>query len=77
MHFAAAVRDLELTARGVTREEVLSVSFDTPPQSAPAGQAINLTGSMTIDRRNYGMRSYQLIVGKKVKISLRARMMPS
>ncbi len=65
-----------LTARGVTRDETLNVTFDTPPQSAPAGQAINLTGAMTIDRRNYGMKSYQLIVGKKVKISLRARMLP-
>ncbi len=67
----------ELTARGVTNEEVLEVSFDTPPEQAAPGQAVTLTGKMTINRRDYGMRSYQLIVGNKVKISIRARMVPS
>ena len=67
----------QLTARGVTRDETLSVTFDTPPDSAPAGQAIGISGTMTIDRRNYGMKSYQLIVGKKVEIRMKARMVPS
>ncbi len=67
----------QLTARGVTNAEELEVSFDTPPEQAAPGQAVNLTGNMTINRRDYGMRSYQLIVGNKVKISLRARMLPS
>lgn len=66
----------KLTARGVTHDEVLSVTFDTAPQSAPAGEAVTLTGTMTIDRRKYGMKAYQLIVGNKVKINLRARMLP-
>jgi len=67
----------ELTARGVTNDEVLEVTFDTPPEQAEPGQAVTLTGKMTINRRDYGMRSYQLIVGNKVKISIRARMVPS
>jgi len=67
----------ELTARGVTNDEVLDVTFDTPPEQAEPGQAVMLTGKMTINRRDYGMRSYQLIVGNKVKISIRARMVPS
>ncbi len=67
----------QLTARGVTNDEELEVSFDTPPEQAAPGQAVNLTGKMTINRRDYGMRSYQLIVGNKVSISLRARMLPS
>ena len=65
----------ELTARGVTRPETLSVTFDTDPnQSARA--PVTFTGEMEIDRRQYGMRSYQLVVGNKVDIRLRARMVP-
>ena len=67
----------ELTARGVTNDEVLEVTFDTPPEAAPPGQPVTLTGTMTINRRDYGMRSYQLIVGNKVQISLTARMVPN
>lgn len=64
-----------LTARGVTRAETLFVTFDRPPTQA-AGKAINLTGSMKINRRNYGMTSFGLIVGKTVTINLKARMVP-
>lgn len=67
----------ELTARGVTKPQTLKVTFDTDPLTAPRGQAISFTGETTIDRRDYGMKSYQLIVGNKVDIQLRARMVPS
>ena len=66
----------KLTARGVTREEVLYVTFDSPPVSAPKDRAIVLNGEMEINRRDYGMKSYNLIVGKKVNIRLQARMVP-
>ncbi|MEP3421756.1 MAG: YceI family protein [Erythrobacter sp.] len=65
----------ELTARGVTRTETLDVTFTTDP-TASRDQSVNFTGQMEIDRREYGMRSYQLIVGNKVKIRLNARMVP-
>jgi len=65
----------ELTARGVTRSETLAVEFATDPTKA-SGIPITFTGDMEIDRRQYGMRSYQLIVGNNVDISLRARMVP-
>ncbi|MEO9462321.1 MAG: YceI family protein [Marinomonas sp.] len=64
-----------LTARGVTRAETLFVTFDRPPTQA-AGKAINLTGTMKINRRNYGMTSFALVVGKTVTINLKARMVP-
>lgn len=64
-----------LTARGVTRNETLYVTFDTVPTQS-MGKPINLTGRMTINRRNYGMTSYNLVVGKNVTISLKARMVP-
>ena len=53
----------QLTARGVTRPATLAIIFDTPPLEAPAGQAIRFTGETTIDRRDFGMESYQLSVG--------------
>ncbi|KPP88581.1 YceI family protein [Erythrobacter sp. HL-111] len=67
--------DGELTARGVSRPQVLKVTFETPPAEA-VGQPISFTGRTTIDRRDYGMTSFPLIVGNKVDIELRARMVP-
>ena len=58
-----------------TRTETLQVTFDSDPTRSGGG-AITFTGEMEIDRRDYGMRSYQLIVGNKVDIRLRARMVP-
>lgn len=66
----------DLTARGVTRPQVLDVTFASDPAKAPPGTAIRFSGTTTIDRRNYGMRSYQLIVGNKVDITMNARMVP-
>lgn len=66
----------QLTARGVTKPATLDVTFDTPPLTSPPGQPLSFTGTTTIDRREFGMKSYQLIVGNKVKITLRARMLP-
>lgn len=65
----------ELTARGVTRPAKLDVTFNTDPL-AQAGKPVSFTGTTTIDRRQYGMKSYQLIVGNKVDITLKARMVP-
>lgn len=65
----------ELTARGVTRPQTLAVTFDTDPL-ARQGQPVSFTGTTTIDRRQYGMKSYQLVVGNKVDITLKARMVP-
>lgn len=65
----------ELTARGVTRPATLAITFDADPLSR-AGQPVSFTGTTTIDRREFGMKSYQLIVGNKVDIILKARMLP-
>lgn len=64
-----------LTARGVSHPQTLAVIFDSPPGKAE-GDPISFTGKTTIDRRDYGMKSYQLIVGNEVDIELRARMVP-
>ena len=64
-----------LTARGVTRPETLHVSFDSQPDPRDR-QPIGLTGTMRIDRRAYGMHAWSLIVGRKVDITIRTRMVP-
>jgi polyisoprenoid-binding protein YceI len=65
----------ELTARGVTQPQTLTVTFDADPL-AQVGKPVSFTGTTTIDRRKYGMKSYQLVVGNKVDITLKARMVP-
>jgi polyisoprenoid-binding protein YceI len=65
----------ELTARGVTKPATLAVTFDADPVRN-VGKPISFTGTTTIDRRQFGMKSYQLIVGNKVDITLKARMLP-
>ena len=66
----------ELTARGVSRPVTLQVTFDRAPATALPGEAITLTGSTRINRYDFGMRSYGLIVGRWVNIQLKARMVP-
>jgi len=65
----------ELTARGVTRPARLDITFTADPL-AMQGKPVSFTGTTTIDRREYGMKAYQLLVGNKVDITLRARMVP-
>ncbi len=65
----------ELTARGVTRPASLAVTFDADPV-AQVGKPVSFTGTTTIDRREFGMKAYQLLVGNKVDITLKARMVP-
>lgn len=65
----------ELTARGISRPQTLVVTFDADPLEMRE-QPVSFTGTTTIDRREYGMKSYQLIVGNKVDITLKARMVP-
>lgn len=66
----------DLTARGVTQPVTLAVTFDMPPSQASASDIITLTGTTRINRYDFGMKSYRLIVGKYVDIELRARMVP-
>lgn len=65
----------ELTARGVTRPATLDVTFAADPAAQP-DRPVSFTGTTTIDRRQFGMKAYQLVVGNKVTITLKARMVP-
>lgn len=65
-----------ITARGVTRPAVLAVTFAQPPARTSGRDPIALTATTAINRRDFGMTSYGLIVGKTVKITIRARLVP-
>lgn len=64
----------QITARGVTRPATLAVTFAQPVTTAGP---ITLTGRTTIDRKAFGMTAYSGIVGRKVSITIRARMAPA
>jgi polyisoprenoid-binding protein YceI len=66
----------DLTARGVTKPVTLAVTFTAPPARATGRESIGLTGTTTINRRDFGMTAYSLIVGKKVAITIRTRLVP-
>ena len=66
-----------ITARGVTRPATLAVSFAQPVAGSGAARPIDLTGRTTIDRKAFGMTAYSPIVGRKVAITIRARMVPA
>lgn len=67
----------ELTARGVTRPVVLNVSFSAPPSNTNGKDAIRLTAVTTINRKEFGMTAYSMVVGKKVTITIKTRLLPA
>lgn len=66
----------EVTARGVTRPATLAVTFRDPPAKASGRDAVEFSARTVIDRREFGMTAYSAIVGKKVTITIQARMTP-
>jgi polyisoprenoid-binding protein YceI len=68
--------DGQVTARGVTRPIKLAVTFSVPPYSTGGTQPIAIVGTGVIDRRQFGMTAYPLIIGAMVKVSIHARMVP-
>jgi len=67
----------EVTARGITRPTLLSVSFAQPPAKANGRDPVTLSARATIDRTQFGMTAYRMIVGKKVTITIDARLVPN
>ena len=66
----------QLTARGVSQPTILDVEFDQDPLASTPGLAIHFTAKTTINRRDYGMKSYRFLVGNTVKITMRIAMLP-
>lgn len=68
--------DGQITARGVTRPAVLDVTFRDPPARAAGREPVQLNARTTINRRDFGMTAYGVVVGKNVKITINARLVP-
>jgi polyisoprenoid-binding protein YceI len=66
----------DITARGVTRPIQLAVTFSVPPFSTGGTQPISIVGTGVIDRRQFGMTAFPLIIGAMVNVTIRARMVP-
>ncbi|MDE2437610.1 MAG: YceI family protein [Sphingomonadales bacterium] len=66
-----------LTARGTTRPAVLQVSFATPPSEVTGRDPVQIVARTTVDRRQFGMNGYSMVVGKEVTITINARMVPN
>lgn len=72
----SGVVDGKLTARGVTKPVKLTVTFSKAPDTLGPDEAITIDGQTNINRRDFGMTAYSLVVGKTVTIKLKARMVP-
>lgn len=73
---ATAIVAGAVTARGVTRPATLAVTFRDPPAKATGRDPVELSARTVIDRREFGMTAYSAIVGRKVTITINARMTP-
>ncbi|MFM5917005.1 MAG: YceI family protein [Novosphingobium sp.] len=68
--------DGEITARGITRPATLRIAFNAPPAQATGRDPVQITGQTKINRRDFGMTAYSMVVGKMVTITINARLMP-
>ncbi|MDP3907992.1 YceI family protein [Novosphingobium sp.] len=68
--------DGQITARGITRPATLAVTFAQPPVGATGKEPIQLSARTTINRHDFGMTAYSVVVGRKVTITINARMVP-
>ncbi|HVR91043.1 MAG TPA: YceI family protein [Novosphingobium sp.] len=65
-----------VTAKGITRPISLKIVFSSPPADADTSDPISVVGSGTIDRRQFGMSAFPLIIGNQVHLTIDARMVP-
>jgi polyisoprenoid-binding protein YceI len=68
--------DGAITARAITRPASLAITFRDPPARATGHDPVVLRATTTIDRRQFGMTAYGWAIGKNVKITIDARMVP-
>lgn len=73
---ATAQVEGQITTRGVTRPAQLAVIFQDPPARANGHNPIQLTARTSINRKDFGMTAYPVVVGKTVTITIDARLMP-
>ena len=68
--------DGTITARGISRPATLAITFRDPPARASGRDPVHLRATAAIDRRQFGMTAYGWAVGKTVKITIDARLVP-
>lgn len=66
----------QITARGVTRPATIVVTFSQAPFQTSGTEPLSIVGTTTIDRRQFGMTAFPLIIGNRVAVTIRARMVP-
>lgn len=65
-----------MTAKGVTQPVTLAIGFSKAPWEAGPDEPLSIVGTTTIDRRRFNMSAFPILIGNKVKITIRARMVP-
>ena len=68
--------DGTIMARGISKPASLAVTFRDPPAKASGQVPVQLSATTTIDRRQFGMTAYGWAIGRKVKITIDARLVP-
>lgn len=65
-----------MTARGVSRPKTMTIVFSAPPAETSGNDPLQVTGTTTIDRREFGMKAFPLVVGNMVRVRITARVVP-
>lgn len=66
-----------ITARGVTRPATIAITFSRSPMESGGIEPLSVVGTTRIDRRDFGMKAFPLIVGNQVEVTIRARIVPA
>ncbi len=65
----------KLTIKGITRSVPLNVSFSSAPADNPGIKSVNISATTSIDRTQFGMKSYKAMIGKTVSINIKGQML--
>ena len=54
----------------------MAIVFSAPPAETSGTDPLQVIGTTTIDRREFGMKAFPLIVGNMVRVKISARVVP-
>ena len=67
----------KFNTKGITRPSSIAVTFSQPITDMSTRDPVSIVATTSIDRRQFGMTAFPLIVGNRVRITIRARMVPA
>lgn len=67
----------QITAKGITRPSTIAVTFSQALAEMSTSDPVSIVATTTIDRRQFDMTAFPLIIGNQVRITIRARMLPA